>query len=81
MEVCLKRSKYKFRGNRQRTDAVGKQVSCDGKIRWWSKEVAKKHADEVNDRLIGDRRVRPYKCQLSPKGNTHWHVGREPVKD
>jgi hypothetical protein len=71
---------YKFRGKRQRKDAKGKAISCDRKICWWSKERARQHADEVNQRLIGDRKVRAYKCVFAPKDNMHWHVGREPKK-
>ena len=73
----MKRSKYKFRGKRQRTDAVGRQYSCIGKIKWWSKERARQQADEINERNISDRKVRPYKCKVD-KNNVHWHVGREP---
>lgn len=80
MNTVVKRSKYKFRGKRQRTDKIGKVISCDGKIRWWDKPSAHNHADEVNGRLIGDRKVRAYKCVFSSKENKHWHVGREPRK-
>lgn len=80
MKTTLKRTKYQFRGKRQRKDATGKLISCDGKIRWWSKERALEQADNVNERNVGDRRVRAYKCRFSPKNNLHWHVGREPKK-
>lgn len=77
----FKKGKYKFRGNRQRTDANGKKVSCDGKIRWWSKQRAQEHADEINEnRLHGNRKTRAYRCAFSTKDSPHWHVGREPGK-
>lgn len=73
----MKRSKYKYRGNRQRTDKNGLEVSCTGKIRWWSKERAQAQAKEINEnRLVGERKVRAYKCRNC--GN--FHVGREPKK-
>lgn len=80
MKTVVKRSKYKFRGKRQPKGAVGRAISCDGKVRWWSREVARSHAEEINQRLIGDRPVRDYRCAYSPKENPHWHVGRSPKK-
>lgn len=77
----MKRRKYKFRGKRQRLDKIGLEVSCIGKIRW-DKERAKQHANEINEtRLVGDRKVRPYKCKnCSTKDKKVYHVGREPKK-
>lgn len=78
----LKRGKYKFRGRRQRTDPVGLQVSCYGKIRW-TKEEAQRHAENINQHtLIGDRKVRPYRCKnCSTRDKKVFHVGREPKKE
>lgn len=70
---------YKYRGKRQRGTELGRQVSCEGKIRWWTKERAQIHAKEINEtRLIGDREVRAYKCRFSEGPEPHFHVGRRP---
>lgn len=74
----MKKSKYKYRGKKQRLDPVGLQVSCIGKVKWWSKQKAQEHADTIDFR---DRKTRPYKCSnCSTKDNPVWHVGREPKK-
>lgn len=69
-----RRRRYEFvRKPMQSRGTEGVEVSCAGKIRWWDKESADKHAVEVNQRLIGDRPVRAYRCRINPN---EWHTGR-----
>lgn len=67
----LKRSKYKFRGRRQRKDPIGKLVSCDGKVRWSTKQQAQEQAAKLDYR---DRPMRAYKCAHCG----YYHIGRAP---
>lgn len=67
----------RFKGARapmQPRNTSGIDVSCKGKISWWSMQRAIDHANEINEtRLIGERPVRAYPCRVNPK---EFHVGR-----
>lgn len=60
--------------------AEGIDVSCLGKIAWWSLESAEKHAIEVNNRRIGDREIKAYECRTNNHRDRTWHVGREQIR-
>lgn len=74
--MYVKRSKYKFRGRRQRAGEVGKAISCDGKVRYDKKQAHEKAALLDYDYAGDGRKMRAYRCIHCG----YYHIGRAPKR-